>query len=258
MNPTIAQIWIYPIKSLDGIAVDSVEVLTSGALAGDRAYALLDAQGKFINGKRNPKIHALRATFDLAGSVVTLTAPPSRTATFHLEQEQTGLERWLEEYFGQSVTLAHNLERGFPDDTDSPGPTVISQATLIEVASWFPDLDEEEVRRRMRTNLEVTGVDPFWEDHLFGAAGETVPFQIGTVPLLGVNPCQRCVVPTRNSQTGEASPGFQAKFTRQRQATLPETVVRDRFNHFYRLAVNTRAGTIVPGNMIHCGDRVKL
>ena len=43
----------------------------------------------------------------------------------------------------------------------------------------------------------------------------SVPFQIGDVHWLGVNPCQRCVVPTRDSTSGELTAGFQ-KVVRQR------------------------------------------
>ena len=64
----LAQIVIHPVKSLDGVAVPSAEVLASGALAGDREYALLDAAGYVINAKRSadllPLCHPL-----LVGSV---------------------------------------------------------------------------------------------------------------------------------------------------------------------------------------------
>ena len=56
----------------------------------------------------------------------------------------------------------------------------------------------------------------------------------------GTNPCQRCVVPTRDSLTGAASSGFATEFARRRAATLPPWADRRRFDHFYRLTVNTR------------------
>jgi uncharacterized protein YcbX len=57
--PYLAGIFIYPIKSLDRIAVTQATILKSGALKHDREFALFDEQGRFVNGKRNAKVHLL-------------------------------------------------------------------------------------------------------------------------------------------------------------------------------------------------------
>ena len=49
---TIERITVYPIKSLDGINVDKVEITQGGSLRYDREFALVDGDGKFINGKK--------------------------------------------------------------------------------------------------------------------------------------------------------------------------------------------------------------
>ncbi|NER85029.1 MAG: MOSC domain-containing protein, partial [Leptolyngbya sp. SIO1D8] len=139
-------------------------------------------------------------------------------------------------------------------DSDSPGPTVISTATLQTVADWF-GISLLDARRRFRTNLEIDGVPAFWEDLLFSETEDPVAFQMGAVTLQGINPCQRCVVPTRNPETGEATPTFQKQFMQQRSATLPANVARSRFNHFYRLAVNTRVPAAA-GKILKVGDPV--
>ncbi len=240
MAPHLARIDIYPIKSFDGVALKTATVLRSGALQGDRAFALVDASGKFVNGKRFVSIHRVRSRFSDDLSQISVGVDEAASfSTFHLTEQTTDFEQWCSDYFGQPVTLQHNDAMGFPDDTDSPGPTVISTATLQTVADWY-GLSLEEARRRFRSNLEIDGVPAFWEDQLFSESGEPVPFQIGAVNFLGINPCQRCVVPTRDSQTGDATQSFQKVFNAQRAATLPATVARSRFNHFYRLAVNTR------------------
>src|SRR5581483_2540325 len=102
--------------------------------------------------------------------------------------------------------LVENLVNGFPDDLNAPGPTVISTATLRTVASWFPGLTVDDMRLRFRANLEIDGVEPFWEDRLYGEQGESVTIRIGRVTIEGVNPCQRCVVPTRDPSTGHIVP----------------------------------------------------
>ncbi len=145
---------------------------------------------------------------------------------------------------------------GFPDDTFSPGATIISTATLKEIASWYPELEIDDVRRRFRANIEIGGVPAFWEDCLFADADSIVKFQVGGVVFMGVNPCQRCIVVTRNPQTGEAYPQFQKTFIKQRKKTLPEWTERSRFNHFFRLAVNTRLSPEQAGKTIAIGDIV--
>jgi hypothetical protein len=210
-------------------------------LKGDREFAIVDQAGKFVNGKRTAKVHLLRSSFDLAARTVSLGVEGStERMVFNLEDDRSQLESWLSDYFGFSVQLLQNTETGFPDDLNAPGPTLISTATLAAVTGWFPELSLEQVRSRFRSNLEIDGVPAFWEDCLFRDADEPMPFSVGSVQFLGINPCQRCVVVTRDPQTGSAYPNFQKTFVAQRQATLPTWAATSRFNHFYRLAVNTR------------------
>jgi hypothetical protein len=256
MAPYLARIDLYPIKSLDGLTVTAAPVLASGALQHDRAWALLDQSGRYVNGKRFANIHQVRSRFaEDCRQVSVWFKDPAQAVTFGLDDERIALEQWFSDYFEQPVTLQHNADLGFPDDTDSPGPTVISTATLQTVADWF-GLSLTETRRRFRTNLEIDGVPPFWEDRLFSASGEPVPFQIGDVRFWGINPCQRCVVPTRDSQSGQVMRGFQQTFGQQRAASLPADVARSRFNHFYRLAINTRRAPDAQGSLLRVGDAV--
>jgi uncharacterized protein YcbX len=257
--PHLSQIILYPIKSLDGISVQQAAVLESGALQGDREYAIVDYQGKFVNGKLTAVIHQLRASFNLSDRRVSLrVAGSDQAAEFHLDGDRVPLEGWLGDYFGFPVKLIQNVEMGFPDDTDSPGPTIISTETLKEVTSWFDRLTVDSLRKRMRTTLEIADVEPFWEDQLYAQAGSLVPFQIGTVNFMGVNPCQRCIVPTRDQETGESYSEFQKIFSGQRQKRLPAWVDTSRFNHFYRLAVNTRLTPSQGRRMLQIGDSVQL
>ncbi|MGG6237659.1 MOSC domain-containing protein [Nodosilinea sp. AN01ver1] len=257
MRPYLARIDIFPVKSLDGVSVAEATVLGSGALAGDRTYALFDSQGHVINGKRNAVIHQLRSTFSKDGEWITLaSAGNDSPSSFHLQQQRLELETWLADYFQQPITLQENCELGFPDDTQAVGPTVVSTASLQAVADWY-DITLEESRRRFRTNLEIDGVPPFWEDQLFSADGSPVQFTIGDVVLAGINPCQRCIVPTRDALTGEATPGFQKTFIQQRTAALPDWAPPQRFNHFYKLAVNTNIAS-QGGKRLNVGDGVSV
>lgn len=257
--PYLAGISLYPIKSLDGIAVNQAKVLPSGALCHDREFAILDTQGRFVNGKRNANVHLLRSTWDVSTQTICLQIQGTlEKHEFEMESDRIQLETWLSEYFGFAVTLVRNSNTGFPDDNIASGPTVISTATLETVASWFPGISVTEMRQRLRTNLEINGVPRFWEDRLFANEGEVVKFQIGEVIFEGINPCQRCIVPTRNSLTGESYANFPKVFTEKRRETLPNWVNSSRFNHFYRLSINTKIPAIEAGKVLQIGDEIKL
>ena len=250
--PKLSHIAIFPIKSLDALNLQSVEILASGALKGDREFAIFDGDDRVVNGKRTAKIHNIRSQYDLEHRSVILSTSTLEPTTFNLDSDRKSIEIWLSEYFGFAVHLKQNLELGFPDDPASPGPTVISTQTLQTVASWYDGITLDEARCRFRTNLELDAPTAFWEDQLLGTADQLPEFTIGSTTFQAVNPCQRCIVPTRNSSSGDVTAAFQKTFLQMRSQSLPETVERSRFNHFYRLAVNTR----ITGNQIN--DSIKV
>lgn len=250
--PYLHQIWIYPIKALDGVAVEQATLLESGAIQNDRRFAIFDVHGKYVNGKNNALVHNLRTTYDLAAQVVTL-----RGNTFPLVAHHPELEEYLSGYFGERVYVRENSQMGFPDDTVANGPTVISTATLETVACWFEGMSVEQARSRLRMNLEIGDVPAFWEDQLFGDKHQTVQFQLGSICLQGINPCQRCIVPTRDAMTGDAYPQFQRIFVQKRRQTLPAWVNPARFNHYYRLGVNTKLSPESGGKILSRQDSVR-
>ncbi len=256
-SPFVARIHLHPIKGFDALQVDAATVLPSGALAGDRRWAFVDRRGRFVNGKGFPAIHRIRTTVD----------PNASTAVFDDEHfllagDATPLEDWISERLDTRVQLQENPTAGFPDDTLSPGPTLIATATLETVAAWF-DLTLDETRARFRANIEIGGVPAFWEDAFYGGicrigVGSGGAEGDDAVALVLVNPCARCVVPSRDARTGEALAGFQKRFAELRKATLSPTVDPAPFDHFYRLAANTRLAPASPGGVIRVGDAVAV
>lgn len=260
MRVQLGRIVVYPIKSLDGVSVEEARITRGGILENDRVYAIVDAQGKYVNGKRDARVHRLRCRFDAGFREVSLSVCDAAPGGQFVLSETGPLDRWLSEYFGFAVTLSRESEKGFPDDRDAFGPTVVSLSSLRAVAGWYPGLSLESVRLRFRSNLELDGaaVPAFWEDRLFGQPGELTPFQIGAVQLLGHNPCQRCAVPTRDPETGEPIAGFQKAFMEQRGKALPPWANAARFNHFYRFAVNTSIRPSESGKTLRTGDLIEL
>jgi uncharacterized protein YcbX len=252
----LGKILIFPIKSLDGLLVEQAGITPGGILENDRIYAIFDHDGRVVNGKRTARVHDLRSSFDAQVKEVQLwqngEAAPQQ---FRLD-EPAQIEKWLGDFFGFPVTLRRESQKGFPDDNTAFGPTIISEASLLEIQKWFPELTVESLRRRFRANLEVVGGEAFCEDQLFGAPDELKPFRIGVVKFLGHNPCQRCVVPTRDPDSGKGVTDFQKKFMELRKKFLPAWANAQRFNHFYRFAVNTSIQPSEAGKKLHVGDEV--
>ena len=263
-QPRLANIRLHPIKSLDPVYVNEARIGPAGGLELDRAWALYTLDNRWVNGKRTPAIFSVRATFSADLTSVTLSVPgdsrqiPAREFAFPTDTDEAA--EWFSVYFEQRIIVRCSAN-GFPDDPDANGPTVISTASLQKVCDWFADahIDLDEARRRFRTTLEIDGVPPFWEDRLFGPLKTYAPrFRIGEVEFEGSNPCARCSVPPRDSYTAENDVGFQKRFTELRRESLPSWATLERFDHFYRLATNTRVALSQAGKMLRVGDPLIL
>lgn len=332
VTPFLANIRLHPIKALDPVFVNEARIGPNGGLELDRVWALYSADGRWVNGKRTPAMHLIRAEYAPDLDSVTLSVPGDRrkipAMTFAFPGDTDGAALWFSTYFEQNIVV-HYAREGFPDDGLAPGPTIVSTASLEAVCGWFAGMQLDEARRRFRTTLEIgdaaaaesqvnahavkaqlypererrnaaplldenipgvvarfpglsregsaspeneataesaqgnghgsSTLPPFWEDQLF-AEDDTrvVRFRIGDVVFEGSNPCARCPVPSRDSRTGAVVDGFQKRFSELRQAHLPRWAPASRFDHFYRLATNTRVPSTEQGKLLRVGDALIL
>ena len=288
-DPSLAHLQRFPIKALERETPTRAVVGPSGALEHDRRWAIVDAPADephdpdqasvrtdYINGKTTEAVHRLRTEFDHEKPAVTFEID-GNSQRFVLEPatddngsadatvDRTAVNDWLSAHFDRQVSLRHATEPGMQDRRSLGGPTVISTATLREVADWV-DVSLDSARRRFRANVEIGGVPAFWEDRLYGDEGEVVRFRIGDAILEGVSPCGRCVTPTRDPETGTVTPGFRERFIERRRETAPPWTESERFEHYYTLAVTTRAPRAADGTdeaapeetPIEVGDDVAL
>jgi uncharacterized protein YcbX len=282
--PQLTGIRLHPIKSLDAVSVSEARIGSGGGLEHDRAWALYSVDGRWVNAKRTAAMHLIRATYAPDLSSVTLAVPgdrrniPARTFPFPSGTEDAA--EWFSVYFEQQILVRHAPE-GFPDDNIANGPTIISTASLQTVSDWFPGLTLDAVRQRFRTTLEIDSgeiaagaasthpaakaasengqLPAFWEDQLYGEDERSVVrFRIGEVNFEGSNPCARCPVPARDPQSAADLVGFQKRFTDLRRETLPPWAPATRFDHFYRLAVNTRVAPTEIGKTLRLGDALQI
>jgi uncharacterized protein YcbX len=271
VSPRLANISLYPIKSLDPFPVKEARIGPGGGLEFDRAWALYSADGQWVNGKRSTAVHLIRAAFAPDVSSVTLSVPGDRrkipTKTFAFPGDTASASKWFSNFFEQPITVRHAPE-GFPDDAIANGPTIVSTASLQAVCGLFPGMTIDDARLRFRTTLEIDGdrsavapaeVPAFWEDQLFSAEERgTVRFRIGEVNFEGSNPCARCPVPPRDPHTGVIIPGFQKIFSDYRRSHIPVWCPEARFDHYYRLATNTRVASTESGKILRVGDSLIL
>ncbi|MEB3788109.1 MAG: MOSC N-terminal beta barrel domain-containing protein [Desulfurococcales archaeon] len=231
------KILVYPIKSLPPVEVPEARITRSGGLEWDRVYVIKDANGRIINGKRERRVHLIRARYSLREKKIYVSACCSGEEAYRLD-EPGDLERWLSGFLGYKVRLEY-VEEGMPDDLKRRGPTIVAHATLVEVASWYEGhgWDIMQARLRFRANLEVAGVPAFWEDTLYYGGDRGARVYIGEAAFEGRGISARCVVPSRDPFTAAVTPGFQKDFARRRKPMLkgkyPES------DAGYRLVLNT-------------------
>jgi len=220
-NLTLSEINIYPVKSFAGISLDAVQLDRFGP-AGDRRWMLVDESGVAITQRDQSRLALVKT--ELCDSHLDLRFGDDQMQ-IPVPDEQAkrcSVQVWDDHVTaidgGDEVAnwLALRLELKcrlvyIPDDSvrlvDSnyakAGETVgfadafplllISQASLDDLNSR---LETPVPMNRFRPNLVVSGCEPFAED-------SWKQIRIGEVEFDVAKPCDRCVMPSIDQQTGE-------------------------------------------------------
>jgi uncharacterized protein YcbX len=200
-------------------------------------------------------VHELATEYHSETDAYAVKTPDGETCEFDLARERERSEAWFGDFFDMDLTLERDVRRGFVDRREM-GPSVVSTATLETIASWFEDISVEGARRRLRANVEVSGVPAFWEDRFVGDGAPT--FEVGDVRFEGVTPCGRCVVPGRDPDTGAVTPDFRARFVEKRRETFPEWADADAFEHFFTAMLFADVPDSDRGRRLRVGDSVTV
>jgi uncharacterized protein YcbX len=194
----VAELWRYPVKSLQGEQLDGAAVTDSG-IVGDRAYAIFDLDtGLGLTARRVPELLFASARLVAPDRPPEITLPDGSIAC-----GDTALSHWL----GRRVALraaADVEERRYENPLDAehdadwvvfdgaPGPFHDSARTRVSLVStgtlgaWD--------RRRFRANVLLDGEG---EDELVGSQ-----ITIGDATLDIVKRLLRCVITTRPQPDG--------------------------------------------------------
>jgi uncharacterized protein YcbX len=189
----VAELWRFPVKSLQGEQLDVATVATTG-IAGDRAYAIFDvATGLGLTARRVPEL------LEASARLVDDAAPPEiALPDGSIARDDAALSDWL----GRRVNLraaADVVDRRYENPLDAereadwivfegaPGPFHDSARTRVSLVSTGA-LGEWD-RRRFRANVVLDGEG---EDAFVGTT-----ITVGEVALDVVKRIGRCVIITR-------------------------------------------------------------
>lgn len=227
----LARLYIYPVKSLRGVAVDAAEVDELG-LVGDRRFMVVDENGRFLTQRTLPRMALIETT--LTAETLTLAAPghgrvsvsrhadPGAPADLRqvsvwksegLLAEDCGAApaAWLGAFLGTAARLVRIGEKFLrpilKPNVAGPGDRVsfadaypfliVSEASLADLNDRLEEQGEDALPMdRFRPNLVIAGSSAYAED-------VWPRFRIGGITFRAAGPCARCAVTTTDQQTAE-------------------------------------------------------
>ena len=220
----LQEIYLYPIKSLGGIAVQEAQVEERG-FKYDRRWMLVDQSGEFLTQRQHPQLALLQVALSESQLEVFSKGDPSQRIAFDLDlasNQELLVSIWGDQVLARVVSA--EVSRWFSDflqmDLDlvvmpessqrKMDPRYAVQGESVSFADGMPyvmigqaSLDELNQRLevpismdRFRPNLVFSGGEAYAEDQF-------KQLQIGEVEFQVVKPCARCVLITVNQQTGE-------------------------------------------------------
>ncbi len=214
-NPvgSVAWIAIAPVKAMALTFLDRASVGRHG-IAGDRAFAILDANGRLVDGTGAGALVTISPTWDPATDRLTLRFPDGRDVTGivdlgdpiaakffgHPRPARRVVGPWdaeLSSWAGRPLQLARVDDGEGPDR--GPTVTILSTAALRHLAE-AGGLEVALDRRRFRMTFGIDGVAACAED---GWVDRSV--RIGGVVVRVAGNVGRCAVTTHDPATGRPS-----------------------------------------------------
>lgn len=259
MSLQISQLFVYPVKSLGGIPVQSAKVLPKG-LEHDRRWMLVDEENIFLTQRVHNKMALFKTSFSNHGFNILyeeqqlevdsrMDGDPVRAKIWDDEVTVREVSSAHSEWFSKNLGLRCKLV-AFPEENERPvdrkysvGDDHVSLADayplLIIGQSSLDDLNdrlkEPVPMNRFRPSVVFTGGDAFEEDNWD-------QFSMGDLSFAGVKLCKRCVLITVDQAT--ATKGVEPL------ATLSKYRRRDNGVYFGQNVIPTKLGQLSIGDEI--------
>lgn len=216
----ISQLFIYPIKSLGGISLQSAEVTTRG-LQYDRRWMLVNEHGHFMTQREFANMALLKTAIEEAGIRVIAQSGNNVLVPFDIEKKplhqfavwddicmgqyvNDEIDDWFTETLGIKCRLVY-----MPDDSEREVDQRYAQPGMItSFADAYPFLligqaSLNDLNKRMALPLPI---DRFRPNIVFtggGAYSEDLMnrIEIAGITFYGAKLCARCVLTTIDQQT---------------------------------------------------------
>jgi uncharacterized protein YcbX len=234
MNPDalrISHLFLHPIKSCGGIAVDEATLIDTG-FEFDREWMAVDREGGFVSQREFPRMALIRPT--LRSSDLVLHAPGMLALHLQLDAVEGPCRvriwndvvdafdmgdlaaQWFSDFMGQPLRLArfdpdaHRLASArWTGDvqartafSDAFPLLVTSTASLAELNQRLAAAGHEAVAmQRFRPNIVIDGLTDAHGEDFVDALHIDSPD--GTVIVKLVKPCGRCSIPDVDPATAE-------------------------------------------------------
>ena len=223
-NYKISEINVYPIKSLGGISVPSVEVTDRGVKY-DRRWMLIDKENTFLSQRRLHKMALLKVELKDDHLVVSskvnspkkieipfepAIAQPEKAVVWDDVVDILVYENEINEWFSEQLEIECRFVF-MPDRSERKvDEKYAKQNEITSLADGYPFLivGQESLNllnskletplpmNRFRPNLVFTGGKPHDEDMW-------QQFKINDIIFKPVKPCSRCVITTIDQETAE-------------------------------------------------------
>ncbi|WP_411817257.1 MOSC domain-containing protein [Hyphococcus sp. DH-69] len=223
----VASLHIYPVKSCRGIRLERTFLEWRG-LTRDRRWMITDADNHFLTQRNCGALARIGAQVTDAGLVLSVDGSNSIEIGFPSSHQREAVtvwhdtvealraseiaENWISQAIGRDARLFY-----MDDEAERKTSAKWSERTPVSFADGYPVLVtsmsslaalNEDIREsgngepiameRFRPNIVIDGADPWAEDHWSR-------LQIGEVTIDLVKPCSRCIITTRDPQTGEVT-----------------------------------------------------
>lgn len=232
----VAQLWSYPVKSCAGVALRESLLIETG-LDLDRAFMVVDAAGRFVTQREQPRLALVRPTLRLSDMV--LRAPGMLALHVSLQEVEQATQatvwgdtvaaydlgavaaQWFSDFLGlpglrlvrfdpeqQPPRLSSHKWTG--DDaapnqfSDGFPALVLGDASLHGLNQRLLAAGQAAVGiERFRPNIVLSGLEPHDEDRI-----DTLEIDTDDGPLMLrlVKPCARCPIPNIDPATALLSP----------------------------------------------------
>jgi len=207
---TVSQLATAPVKGMRLQCTGEIQLGERG-ITGDREFLVVGEDGELLLTARTPALLNIEPAWDRTRNILTLRFPdgevvqdspePGDPATTRMYdgRELPGwviagpLSTALSGYLGRPVHLFKRAPEHIGCD-DEP-VTLMSEATLQALAPEFGGTVPDP--RRFRMTITIEGTDA-WAEHAWGGQ----ELAIGEAILRVIDPVPRCVVTTRNPESG--------------------------------------------------------